>query len=64
MEIIEGCKQVLDTRGHVDYVLMDLSEALDCLPYRLVLYELRKYDVIRNTYQSVGSYCKTKTTTC
>ena len=56
IKLIEDCKQALDSREHMGFVLMDLSKAFDCLPHRLLLCKLRKYGVSPHACQLIRSY--------
>ena len=56
IKLIEDCKQVLDSREHMSFVLMDLSKAFDCLPHRLLWCQLRKYGASPQACQLIRSY--------
>ena len=56
IKLIEDCKQALDSREHMGFILMDLSKAFDCLPHRLLLCKLRKYGVSPHACQLIRSY--------
>ena len=56
IKLIEDCKQALDSRENMGFVLMDLSKAFYCLSHRLLLCKLRKYGVSPHACQLIRSY--------
>ena len=56
LKLLETCKKSLDNKGFVRAVLMDLSNAFDCLNYKLLLPKLNAYGFSTNAIQMVHSY--------
>ena len=54
--LVEDCKQALDKHMHVGLLLLDLSNAFDCLPHKLLLCKLHAYGVSRNACDLLCSY--------
>ena len=56
LKLVETCKKTLDNKGFVGAVLMDLSEAFDCLNHELLLAKLNAYGFSKNAIKMVHSY--------
>ena len=46
--LAEECKKALDEHIHVGLLLLDLSKAFDCLPYKSLFCKLHAYGVSRD----------------
>ena len=56
INLIEKCRQTLDSREYFGLIIMDLSKAFDCLPHRLFFCKLHKYGVSKEACQLLHSY--------
>ena len=56
INLIEKCRQALDSLEYFGLIIMDLSKAFDCLPHRLLLCKLHKYGVSKEACQLLHSY--------
>ena len=56
IKLVEICKKILDNKGFVGAVLMDLSKAFGCLNHKPLLAELNAYGFSTNAIQMVCSY--------
>ena len=56
INLIEKCRQALDSREYFGLIIMDLSKAFDCLPHRLFLCKLHKYGVSKEACKLLHSY--------
>ena len=56
IKLVEICKKTLDNKGFVGAVLMDLSNAFDCLNHELLLAKLTAYGFSTNAIRMVCSY--------
>ena len=54
--VIETWKQSLDSKGVVGTILMDLSEAYDCIPHDLLIAKLETYGLDRNSLSLILTY--------
>ena len=59
--LIEDCKRALDKHMHVGLRLLDLSEAFDRLPHKLLLCKLHAYGVSRDACDLLCSYLTNRT---
>ena len=56
INLIEKCREALDSLEYFGLMIMDLSKAFDCLPHRLFLCKLHKYGVSKEACQLLHSY--------
>jgi len=56
MSTIESIKCSLDQSEITYGVLMDLSRAFDCVPYKLLIAKFRRYDVYMWTSDVISNY--------
>ena len=56
LRFIESCRRALDSGNTAEAVLMDLSKAVDCLNYDLLLAKLEAYGFSKGALQLILSY--------
>jgi hypothetical protein len=54
--LLEDWKQALDQNKYIAAVLMDLSNAFDCLPHKLLLLKLEAYGMSKSALQLIENY--------
>ena len=59
-KLIEDCKIALDSGKNVGLLLLDLSKAFDCPPYRLLLCKLHAYGMSREAFKLIRSYLRNR----
>ena len=61
MKCIDNWKSALDKQQYIGALFMDLSKALDCLPYGLIIAKLHAYDLELPACKLLFSYLHEET---
>ena len=54
--LIQSWQKELDESGFVETILMDLSEAYDCLPHDLMIAKIEAYGISKESLQLISDY--------